>query len=176
MKPPFEHAYWVLPGRLMAGAYPGDYDAAVSGRRIRGLFDCGIRTFINLMQASEESIDSHDAPAYAGLVEQCARRHGVVAECLRFEVHDMSIPSDSQMDAIQRAIDDSLQRERPVYVHCWRGRGRAGTVVASYLIRHGLATPENFAAVIEDLRGQPSASPETPEQLEFVRAWTRSAD
>ena len=171
LQPPFDNAYWVLRGRLMAGEYPGDYDPAVSLRRIRGLFDCGIRSFINLMEASEESVDARQAPAYAALVEQCASRLGVVGEWLRFEIHDMSAPSAGQMGAIQRAIDDSLERERPVYVHCWRGRGRTGTVVASHLIRQGLATPENFLAVVEKLRGQSNSSPETPAQIDFVRSW-----
>ncbi len=178
MKPPFEDAYWVETGRLMAGAYPGEYQDAVSERRLRGLLQCGIRTFVTLMQAREESPNLRAEPAYARALERVARHQGVRADCHRFDIHDMSVPSHAQMDAIQAAIDASLADERPVYVHCWRGRGRTGTVVGAYLIRRGLATPENFVEVIHDLREAaaglfPGPSPETGAQVDFVRAWAR---
>lgn len=181
MKPPFDEAYWVEQGLVMAGAYPGEYDAVASERRLRGLLRCGIRRFITLMEAREESPDLRLAPAYAGGLERVARQERVDADVLRFDIHDMSIPSHPQMDEIQAAIDASLEAERPVYVHCWRGRGRTGTVVGAYLIRRGLATHDNFVDVIRDLRVEagatalaPGDSPETPAQIEFVRDWIRA--
>ncbi len=163
----------------MAGAYPGEYDAATSEQRLRHLLQCGIRRFITLMEAREESPDLRQAPAYAAALERAARREGVDADVLRFDIHDMSVPSHAQMGAIQSAIDVSLEAQRPVYVHCWRGRGRTGTVVGAYLIRRGLATRENFVEVIRALRSDtgapPGDSPETGEQIEFVRDWSLSA-
>jgi len=178
VKPPFEDAYWVEAGRLMAGAYPGEYEAALSERRLRGLVQCGIRTFITLMEAREESPDLRIEPAYGRALERVAQHQRVSVACQRFDIHDMSVPSREQMDAIQSAIEVSLADERPVYVHCWRGRGRTGTVVGAYLIRRGLATPENFVEVIAGLRDGgvhlfPGPSPETDAQVDFVRDWAR---
>lgn len=166
------------PGRLMAGAYPGEYDSAASERRLRGLLRCGIRRIITLMEAREESPELRVEPAYHAALERVARQEGVDADVLRFDVHDMSIPSHEQMDAIQQAIDASLDAQRAVYVHCWRGRGRTGTVVGAYLIRRGLATHENFVEVIRALRAETAFpagdSPETPAQIAFVRDWIRA--
>jgi protein-tyrosine phosphatase len=71
-------------------------------------------------------------------------------------------------------IDAALEDDRPVYVHCWGGKGRAGTVVGCYLVRHKLAAPDAALARITELRQGiiPSqASPETQEQCDFVRGW-----
>jgi protein-tyrosine phosphatase len=76
------------------------------------------------------------------------------------------------MGEIEGAIEDSIAAGRPVYLHCWGGRGRTGTVAGIYLVRRGLATPENFPDVIGELRdGASGESPETEEQIEFVRSF-----
>jgi hypothetical protein len=173
-----DRAYWVERGRLMAGAYPGEYDAAHTRRVIESLVESGIRTFLCLMEAREDSADELPLPAYAPVVAQVADRFGVALECLRFAIHDMSVPSPVRMAEIEAAIDASLGADRPVYLHCWRGRGRTGTVVGVYLIRRGLATPENFVEVIRDLRAHHDdlgASPETGAQVEFVRSYVTGA-
>jgi protein-tyrosine phosphatase len=82
------------------------------------------------------------------------------------------MPSRASMAAIQDAIDAAITAQRPAYVHCWGGRGRTGTVVGVYLLRCGLATPDNFVDVLARLRARaPGASPETDEQIAFVRSW-----
>jgi hypothetical protein len=45
-------------------------------------------------------------------------------------------------------------------------------VVGVYLVRRGLATAANFVDAIAELRsGAPGESPETEEQIEFVRSF-----
>jgi hypothetical protein len=169
-----DRAYWVERGRLMAGAYPGEYDAAQTRRVIESLVESGIRTFVCLMEAREDTSEELPEPAYARVVAQVAARLDVALECRRFAIHDMSVPTRARMAEIEAAIDASLEAERPVYLHCWRGRGRTGTVVGVYLIRRGLATPENFVDVIRELRAHhedAGASPETDAQVAFVRAY-----
>jgi hypothetical protein len=162
----------------MAGAYPGEYDAAQTRRVIESLVESGIRTFLCLMEAREDTSEELPEPAYARVVEFVADRLGVALECRRFAIHDMSVPSPARMAEIEAAIEASLDAGRPVYLHCWRGRGRTGTVVGVYLIRRGLATPENFVDVIRDLRAHhedPGPSPETDAQVAFVRAYVTGA-
>ena len=178
MNIPLERAYWAEPGKLLAGPYPGEYTPHETERNARALLDCGIRCFISLMEAREESLDRERRSSYVAVVEDSARRLGVDVDWQRFEIHDMSVPDAERMDAIQSAIDASLERDRPVYAHCWGGRGRTGTVVGAYLIRRGLATSENFVDVISDLRRHlphAASSPETQEQIDFVRRWAERA-
>lgn len=45
---PLYNTYWVLPGRLLAGEYPGDKSATVARQRILAMLAAGIDCFINL--------------------------------------------------------------------------------------------------------------------------------
>ena len=50
---PFNQAYWVVPGKLMAGCYPGAEDPAEADQNFTGLIDLGIRHVVNLMRPDE---------------------------------------------------------------------------------------------------------------------------
>ena len=80
------------------------------------------------------------------------------------------------MVTILDAIDDAVERGRIVYVHCYGGVGRTGTVVGCYLVRHGRSGEEALAAIAEWRRNTPDGwrnSPETREQRELVLNWRR---
>ena len=79
------------------------------------------------------------------------------------------------MKSILDEIDATIASGGKVYVHCWGGRGRTGTVVGCWLIRHNVAVPGRAVQEIQRLRaGTPDAhlqSPETREQVAFVQGW-----
>jgi protein-tyrosine phosphatase len=109
---------------------------------------------------------------YQPALEKLAEQRRIEIETQNFEIEDHSTPSFQQMLEIERAIATPIAAKRPVYIHCWGGRGRTGIVAGVYLVRRGLATPESFVEVIAGLRaGAPGESPETEEQIEFVRSY-----
>ena len=87
----------------------------------------------------------------------------------------MSIPSDAHMDRILDLIDQCIENDQPVYIHCWGGRGRTGTVVGCYLKKHGYAAGQKTLDLIRNLRQNTEdhykASPETSEQVDMVLRW-----
>ena len=93
-------------------------------------------------------------------------------------------PSNT-LSATLDAIDGHLRGEGSVYLHCWGGKGRTGTVVGCWLVRHGYGSPDalddpdggdDVIFVLDDLRrGDLGAghqpSPDTPDQEAFIRSW-----
>jgi protein-tyrosine phosphatase len=65
-----------------------------------------------------------------------------------------------------------------VYVHCFGGIGRTGTVVGCYLVRHGADAETALAEIARRRQGTPDGyrrSPETNEQRQFVLTWRDTA-
>ena len=83
------------------------------------------------------------------------------------------------MDRILDAIDHALAGGKSVYVHCWGGVGRTGTVVGCYLVRHGatgssaLDTLARLWSGVEKCHRMPHC-PETAAQRRFVADWKAS--
>jgi protein-tyrosine phosphatase len=74
------------------------------------------------------------------------------------------------------AIDAALDNKQVVYVHCWGGIGRTGTVVGCYLVRHGMTGQEALAEIKRLRRNLPftdriRSSPETDAQKQMVLNW-----
>lgn len=154
------HAYWVEPW-LLAGEYPGHPRPDVARQRLGLLVDHGIRTFVDLTAPAD------GLPSYAALLNDVARQR---ATALTHELHsipDFGVLDDAGYDTILAAIDRAATRGA-VYLHCWGGVGRTGTVVGCHLLRRGLtsdATLERLAGLRSASRMAHRASPETPDQL-----------
>lgn len=165
---PIPDAYWAEPGRLLAGPYPflGAADRPAMRAALRALTDAGVRTVLDLRTPAEP-------PSVRSLLGKVAPD----AAWVGIPILDGAAPSIPELGAILDVIDAAIARERCVYVHCQGGRGRTGTVVACFWIRHGLFDAEG---ALEELRrrrrGQPNGehpSPETGPQLRRVRGWRR---
>jgi protein-tyrosine phosphatase len=95
---------------------------------------------------------------------------------VRHPILDLNIPTEDEMVAALDTIDRLLDEGRVVYVHCWGGIGRTGTVVGSWLIRHGVVPAEWALDLLTELRSADRGaghrrSPETGGQRDFVRRW-----
>ena len=175
VRKPFPRSYWVVPGHLCAGAYPGDPDESIMETRLASLLDCGICRVVNLMEATEVDHNGRHFSDYTKKLRELTMERGVDASMARFPIRDVSIPSRSLMKEILDHIDRSITERLPTYVHCWGGKGRTGTVVGCYLARHGIATGKDALETIKRLRlhdaSSQEPSPETNEQRDMVVSW-----
>ena len=159
---PIDHCYWVVPGKLLAGEYPRTPYEESSREKLARLTDAGVTAFIDLTEADEflEPYDHLlDGPSHQ-----------------RFAIRDMSIPKSHEVarQALD-AIDAHLEAGETVYVHCWGGVGRTGTIIGCWLARHH----EPGQAALDRLEklwaGNPKSrsrqSPETGTQQRYVREW-----
>jgi hypothetical protein len=175
---PFERSYWVSPGRLMAGAFPGSLDPAVTEQNLRALAACGIRHTLSLMEENETNTQGQAFAPYDEQLQRYGSESGAGIVCERHAVRDLDVPTVAEMQRILDTIDGAIARQAPLYLHCWGGKGRTGTVVGCWLVRHGLAEDGDEALrMIEQMRSdipQPrGSSPETPAQFAMVRGWKR---
>ena len=169
---PHGNCYWLVPGRIIAGEYPRTVDEATSRLKLAAILATGVRPFIDLTESTEPLED------YAALLKSVAAGLRREVRHDRFPIEDLSIPTPGVMRAILQAIGEAHRADLPVYLHCWGGIGRTGTVVGCLLVECGF-TPEEAIAVIArkwmvmGKRYQRPQSPETKEQLAYILDWSR---
>lgn len=171
---PISESYWVVPGRLLAGEYPGQLDQELTRKRIDVLIEAGFDTFIDLTKSNETW-------PYLHILHDEARIYEVEVIHCRFPIGDFGLPTPKQMNSILDTIDQYLQEGRKIYLHCWGGIGRTGTTVGCYLVRQGKTGEEALDQLSAWWRGVPKSryhlhSPETLEQMEFIRTWVEHDD
>ena len=122
---------------------------------------------------------SGDFGAYAPTVTRIAAALGKPApRFLHFPIMDLTAPTLPHLRAIVRVLWKEVERYRQdpgsgaVYLHCWGGKGRSGTVGAALLAM--LYSDASEAEILARLRsafltrGLPGETPETESQLEVL--------
>jgi ADP-ribosylglycohydrolase len=165
---PLAESYWVIPGRLLAGKYPGGKNLKELERRLGPLLDAGFDGFLDLTEDGE-------MPTYVDYLPESV-------DHVRMPITDHGVPRDvAHMAEIQGVLDDLLAAGRRVYVHCRAGIGRTGTVVACHLIEQGMSPEDALRRLNELWQASDRADtwpevPETDEQRDFIRAYVPAAD
>ena len=170
MTPPHD-AYWVEPGRLLAGPYPGAKAGVEAEVKLEDFLDLGVTCFVDLTEEGEAGLRP-----YAALLRDLAARRGVAVTHLRLPIRDVDVCPAWRMQSIQQAIANALDAGEVVYVHCWGGVGRTGTVIGCRLAeRRG---GDDALRQIQRLRAHTQrahrTSPETSSQRRMVRDWERA--
>ena len=162
VEPPIPESYLVAE-RLLAGEYPGAPDPGMAERRLRAFAVGGVTTFVDL---------THPADALAPYEHLL----GVGAGRIAHPIVDLGTTTVPHMTRILDDVDAALADDRSVYVHCWGGIGRTGTVVGCWLVRHGLDDGDPVRTIARLRRRTPdawTASPQTAAQRAMVTGWKR---
>jgi len=167
---PIPESYWILPGRLLAGAHPGSRSRAGAMERLRAFLGAGFTCFIDLTEPSE-------LPSYEALLP-FETPDGRRVEYLREPIPDHDIPaSPACMTRILSMLDASLSAGHVVYLHCRGGVGRSSMAAGCWLAARD-GSGERALARLQELwqysvlAGTWLSIPETPAQVEYVRTWT----
>lgn len=160
---PTETSNWLVPGRVLVGSCPGThcYTAGDERKKLGSsrdtvlaeltlLRDAGVTVFFNFQQRNEEK---HCRPYYANLLRQVYGELNTATHpnVHRFPTADGNVWSTRAMDNILNTIEAALREDPPqvLYLHCYGGHGRAGTVAAILLYRLYNICPEDALLVVQ---------------------------
>lgn len=162
---PHSNCYWVH-SQLMAGEYPIVREPEAGLRKLQGILEHGITSFLDLTDPLD------------GLVPYEVMQAGKAFRHRRMTIRDMDVPPLETMGLILDHLQQELQEGHRVYVHCWGGIGRTGTVVGCHLMERGMSAEQALAHIAERWTTMEKIvrfprSPQTDAQVEFVRNWSR---
>jgi hypothetical protein len=167
------HAYFVVPGRLLAGEYPNSTDLDRAPRKRQALLDAGVTSIVDLTEPREPNLDGVRLEPYKDLLMAQAKDRGIRVKYARFAIPDNSVIHDEGYDDILAHIQGELDAGEVIYAHCYGGKGRTGTVVGAWLIdNEGLGYPQAIDRMQELRRGSSKAAhpvPDTEEQRDVLR-------
>lgn len=169
---PLPESYWVEPGRLLAGEYPGSASEFLTRKRIISLLQAGFDTFLDLTRPGE-------LLPYHPILEEETLLLGAQTTYRNFPIGDFGLPTPEQMTAILDTLDAALASGHKIYLHCWGGIGRTGTTVGCYLVRRGRSGEEALRQLANWWRTVPKSaryphSPETEAQVQFILNWEKA--
>lgn len=168
-------AFWFAEDEILAGPYPGRPTREAAAASLDALLDLGVTCFVDLTEEGEGPGPRGLHP-YGALLRERAAVRDVDAWHVRMPIRDVSVPEPWRMRAILEVIDTALAVGRRVYVHCWGGVGRTGTVLGCFTAERGWGADEALRRLAHARRHTARAAagrvaPETAEQVAFVRAW-----
>ncbi len=173
MDDPFTKTWWIVENQLLGGPYPGAVDPHEQERILTALLDLGIQTFISLQQENETERGTTRFPDYRPTLHRLAKERGLEASFRRFPIRDQSAVAIDTLVSVLDYIDEQRKAGHKIYVHCWGGNGRTGTVAGCWLVRHGRSAEQAFQEMSHSRsgRGFRFSAPENDRQRELVKSW-----
>lgn len=145
---PTDESNWVVKGKLMVGAYPGDINDKKNEELLTKILNCGVTTFACLQEEYDNEIaepiwrDNMGLRPYFKDVEKmisnktnypCLTTPVTHTNFVQLKIKDCNIVDDGVSLKFAKKLVKAIYDGEVVYLHCWGGHGRAG-VVASIML------------------------------------------
>lgn len=144
---PHDTCNYLFPNRkLLAGSYPGGRQEPEHSAKIQTLVDTGVNCFVCLQEHQE--LTRRFTP-YVSVAQELALRkfagsgEDSALEFLHCPIPDAGVTDYEALSTAVAVVIKKLQEGRTVYVHCWGGHGRTGTLLCALLTKaYGLSAEE----------------------------------
>ena len=141
---PTEESNWLIPEKFMVGSCP------ITPEEVEDIAQEGVVLFVCLL-------DRDDFSSRISKKEYKSLARSVGIDVIFKPIADGDITTDKKAFSIARMIFQALKNGHVVYLHCWGGHGRAGTIGAMVL---GLWYRVPFEEVIAFLQKAHQTRPE----------------
>ena len=132
---------WILDGQLAGSGMPTTYD------EFEWATNQGVRAVVTMTE------------------DPLPDRWTSQVDYLHVPTPDLSAPSIDGINAAVDFVHSHIQQSQPVMVHCAAGLGRAGTILACYLIRYKGYTADD---AISEIRGKRPGSIQSDAQENVI--------
>jgi len=118
---PTNTSFWVIPGVLLASAYPSHPEENKRTKLMNSLIESGVNAFVDLMEEKEkEELTTYSLPQENVFYTNVP-------------IQDRNVISDDGLRCIVKGILLLISVKSVVLVHCFGGKGRTGTVMCATL-------------------------------------------
>eukprot|EP00878_Enallax_costatus_P023750 GHUV01025289.1.p1 GENE.GHUV01025289.1~~GHUV01025289.1.p1 ORF type:complete len:156 (+),score=23.44 GHUV01025289.1:1074-1541(+) len=134
MAGPTPFSNWVMPGQVIAGAYPASMDDAETERTLSLLLELGINTFVCLQAEVNIHIPEHAWRSGMGLRPYIKDAQKLLSKAhesnssrikqrkidfLHLPIIDGSVTTDTAMSRLADDCCERVLRGEKLYIHCW---------------------------------------------------------
>jgi hypothetical protein len=182
---PTPYSNWVIPGHLIAGGFPASCtDDALTTNLLTAILQAGTTTFVCLQSEFDLNTPESAWRNKQGLrvyLNDCSKlmsRNKNIkqkkVDFLHLKIDDGRTAPDAAIDSLAIDCCERLLRGEVMYIHCWGGHGRTGTLISLILSKlYGLNAEEamQYTQASHDARVYPQGvpSPHTSPQRAQVR-------
>lgn len=118
----FEYSHWIIPGLFLVSGAPNNDN-------YMDMVKCGFKHFISLMepfQEKEKDITYGERHRFSSDFTE-KDKDTIIS---RFRIVDRKVATDEKALKIVNLIIENVTKKIPTVVHCFGGKGRAGTIAA----------------------------------------------
>jgi protein-tyrosine phosphatase len=134
---------------------------------VKAFLAAGVTFFVDLTEERE-------LKPYAEIAREEAEKVGMSTVHRRFPIRDAWVPTCECMRDILDAMTAAMDEGHVVYIHCYGGIGRTGTVAGCWLVEQGLTAGEALERIRHLRKGTTDGgirSPENDTQKRFIEDW-----
>lgn len=151
---PTANSNWVIPGVLLASAYPGKANLEEHRAVVNTILASPINMIVSLQLPAEERqynsyrqiIDPNFVEPEGDFIQMINTPKTMVLT--RFSIEDRKITTDEKLISIVYFLIEVIGKKYSILIHCLGGKGRTGTVMAVLLGKLYNMTAQNSLAIL----------------------------